>query len=531
MDLSSCLSCPVCLDIFETPLFLPCSHNLCKKCVEPLLIPVRGKDRYQFSCPECRHKMVVSNINNLKTNRVLQGIIDQYRNKSYDIDMDKEPGKDSLCEEHGCENLRYVNYCSDCNIPVCYKCMAFSHKDHSVCPLQQAWREKQKSFQSNLEIMETQNVGMELFVSKIRHILQEVKKNGDETKQKIFSECEKLIEIIEDKKREMSLEIEEEQDAKLLSLKEQVAEYEMKLKQAQKHVDFAKCSLNSDLATRLKACQVLEERLAKDTKEHLTLMPVTTAEFTPIVFDVSTERAVLSDMYFVKVQKPGPSDDEIYDIVESYDDRDSWSFAESFSKLFNRKDSEKGIEFQLHPQTAHRNLKVFNSGLSVCHDRAGAEERCLATPSSERFTKHLMVFGNVGISYGRHYWEVSVRESVFCRVGVAYPSLPRDQGLGDNAMSWCFEKYLETRNVVHGLRLREINTPPCSFNRLGVYLDYNAGKVAFFNATAKKHVFTFHTKFVQSVCPAFEVNKGDLTISSGLVIPSFVAEKMGLQVE
>ncbi|XP_070566597.1 E3 ubiquitin-protein ligase Midline-1-like [Ptychodera flava] len=526
MDLSNALSCPVCLDIFETPLFLPCSHNLCKKCLEPLLIKVRGKDRFQFSCPECRHKMVVTSVNNLKVNRGLQGIIEQYRNNTYSFDFDKESQENSLCEEHGCENLRYVNYCVDCEAPVCYKCMAFLHKSHNTKTLEESWKERQKSFQSSLKKLEAENVGMEVFLSKLRYISKEVKTNGEGIKQKILSECDKLVQIIEEKKREMVTEIEEEQDAKLLSLKEQITENEMKIKQIAKQIDFAKCSLNSDLATRLKACQAMEDRITKDAKEHSVLMPVTTPDFTPIIFDISTERAVLSDMYFVKAEKLGPTDDEICEIVENY--TTSSSLADTFSSLFNLRSIDKGIEFQFHVQTAHKNLKVGTSGLSVSHDRVGADERCMDIPSSERFTKHPVVFGNVGISHGRHYWEVTVSKSIFCRVGVAYPNLPRDHGLGDNAMSWCFEKYLETRNVIHGVRTKALEAPPCLFNRLGIYLDYNRGKVAFFNASTKKHLFTFHTKFVQAVCPAFEVNKGEMTISTGLQIPEYVAEKMGL---
>lgn len=31
------LTCPVCLELFADPLMLPCSHSLCKKCLEEML--------------------------------------------------------------------------------------------------------------------------------------------------------------------------------------------------------------------------------------------------------------------------------------------------------------------------------------------------------------------------------------------------------------------------------------------------------------------------------------------------------------
>jgi hypothetical protein len=31
------LTCPVCLELYADPLMLPCSHSLCKKCLEDIV--------------------------------------------------------------------------------------------------------------------------------------------------------------------------------------------------------------------------------------------------------------------------------------------------------------------------------------------------------------------------------------------------------------------------------------------------------------------------------------------------------------
>lgn len=31
------LTCPVCLELYADPLILPCSHSMCKKCLEEIL--------------------------------------------------------------------------------------------------------------------------------------------------------------------------------------------------------------------------------------------------------------------------------------------------------------------------------------------------------------------------------------------------------------------------------------------------------------------------------------------------------------
>ncbi|XP_057705191.1 E3 ubiquitin-protein ligase TRIM39-like [Corythoichthys intestinalis] len=42
------LQCPTCLEIFEDPVILPCSHNFCRACLQ------RWKDAGERSCPVCR---------------------------------------------------------------------------------------------------------------------------------------------------------------------------------------------------------------------------------------------------------------------------------------------------------------------------------------------------------------------------------------------------------------------------------------------------------------------------------------------
>ncbi|KAJ9447214.1 hypothetical protein DIPPA_18397 [Diplonema papillatum] len=46
------LTCPVCLEVYEDPVTLPCGHNICEKDVEPLSRASRT-DRF-FRCPKCR---------------------------------------------------------------------------------------------------------------------------------------------------------------------------------------------------------------------------------------------------------------------------------------------------------------------------------------------------------------------------------------------------------------------------------------------------------------------------------------------
>lgn len=45
------LLCPICLNVFEEPIQLPCKHNFCKGCISEAW----AKDNAAVRCPECNH--------------------------------------------------------------------------------------------------------------------------------------------------------------------------------------------------------------------------------------------------------------------------------------------------------------------------------------------------------------------------------------------------------------------------------------------------------------------------------------------
>ncbi|XP_070578944.1 uncharacterized protein [Ptychodera flava] len=77
------LTCPICMEIFNQPLKLPCEHDLCRRCAENLLhsqAVIRGRRPRAFRCPECREKVEVDGrgIDSLRRNVRLQNIIDRF---------------------------------------------------------------------------------------------------------------------------------------------------------------------------------------------------------------------------------------------------------------------------------------------------------------------------------------------------------------------------------------------------------------------------------------------------------------------
>ncbi|KFU83758.1 Tripartite motif-containing protein 39, partial [Chaetura pelagica] len=62
---------------------------------------------------------------------------------------------------------------------------------------------------------------------------------------------------------------------------------------------------------------------------------------------------------------------------------------------------------------------------------------------------------------------------------------------------WNGDKYAATTNPFTPLTLR---VKP---KRVGIFLDYEAGKVAFYNVTDRSHIFTFSATFTGKIWPLF----------------------------
>uniref|UniRef100_UPI003AB108D7 E3 ubiquitin-protein ligase Midline-1-like isoform X1 n=1 Tax=Centroberyx gerrardi TaxID=166262 RepID=UPI003AB108D7 len=88
--LESELTCPICLELFEDPLLLPCAHSLCFGCAHRILVSHCATNESvqsigAFQCPTCRYVISLSpqrGLDGLKRNVTLQNIIDRVQRAS-----------------------------------------------------------------------------------------------------------------------------------------------------------------------------------------------------------------------------------------------------------------------------------------------------------------------------------------------------------------------------------------------------------------------------------------------------------------
>nr|AAH20156.1 Trim41 protein [Mus musculus] len=189
------------------------------------------------------------------------------------------------------------------------------------------------------------------------------------------------------------------------------------------------------------------------------------------------------------------------------------------------------VDLTLDPDTAH-------PALLLSPDRRGvrlAERRQEVPEHSKRFSADCCVLGAQGFRSGRHYWEVEVGGRRGWAVGAARESTHHKEKVGSGGSSVSSgdasssrhhhrrrrlhlpQQLLLQREVwcvgTHGKRYQAQSSTeqtllsPCEKpRRFGVYLDYEAGRLGFYNADTLAHVHTFSAAFLgERVFPFFRV--------------------------
>ena len=127
--MESDLTCCVCLEVFVYPLMLPCTHNLCRRCVQGLT----GEGAVgKFNCPKCRLEVQTERgkgINSLPRNLALDNLANLFRSKA------------RIAAERSCivHDKSLDLYCQTCKCLVCRDCSSTNHKEfpHNVASMKQ----------------------------------------------------------------------------------------------------------------------------------------------------------------------------------------------------------------------------------------------------------------------------------------------------------------------------------------------------------------------------------------------------------
>nr|XP_015194951.1 PREDICTED: butyrophilin subfamily 1 member A1-like isoform X1 [Lepisosteus oculatus] len=170
-----------------------------------------------------------------------------------------------------------------------------------------------------------------------------------------------------------------------------------------------------------------------------------------------------------------------------------------------------GADIIMDKETSHPKLRVSEDGKRVQYD-----ESLNDVPNNERRYKYWSgVLGTQGFSNGKHYWEVNVGELDHWDLGVAYETVRKDL-IGDIQPN---HDYMSIWFVYNEYRALDTTRPRIqtkgTVHTVGVFLDYEGGKVSFYDVENKFHLYTFSKNFERTLYPFFNPwgNTKPLTIT------------------
>ncbi|XP_077349561.1 E3 ubiquitin/ISG15 ligase TRIM25-like [Lithobates pipiens] len=521
-DVRQELDCSICLNIYTDPVNLRCGHNFCRVCIDGVLDTQEGSGGY--SCPQCREKFQDRPV--LQRNITLRNIVEAFRPTQL------EEGKTGIfctycyhspvpavksclhCEASLCDNhlrihstspehvltdpttsmenrkcsihrelLKY--YCTEDSACICVSCrLDGEHRGHKVETLDEASEKKKQ---------------------KLRNVLQKLMTEREET--------EKRVQSLQDRRRkvqEKSAGLTERVTALFIELRRHLEDLE---KRVLRNISSQEERISwSDLIHRL---EIKKEDLSRKMEDIEELCNMTD----PLTVLQESDTGDLCD-----TEEGDDEDRERHDrLLHDGGDLDvsgiSHTLHTGLSDMIKGGNVffyiQEASDILLDVNTAHNNLQISDDMKTV--SRSDIEQNRPETP--ERFQWWPQVLSSQRFSSGRHYWEVDVSEAENYIIGMCYPSIERrggeQAGIGNNNKSWSLWRYIGECFLRHDNK--QIRTSPnLSSNRVRIYVDYEAGRLSFYDLCDPiRHLHTFTTTFTEPLHAGLWVWKGSITISGG----------------
>ena len=244
------LTCPICLEQYTNPKFLPCFHSFCSKCLGSVPLELQNGS-YTLPCPTCRSPCQLSQqgvqalpssftINNLSevynlmkkvsgnrhascdkcnssdadryckqcakflcqpcllvhnewmTDHQTLGL-DEVVNTAYQLPQAK-PEAISNCTQHS-EPLKV--YCETCEELICQLCTVKKHRDHDYDVVGDAFAKHKHKIESNLQPLQRQIHRLAEALANLIKRREEISNQGGRAKNEIHLEIERLKQLLD----------------------------------------------------------------------------------------------------------------------------------------------------------------------------------------------------------------------------------------------------------------------------------------------------------------------------------------------
>ncbi|XP_053578114.1 E3 ubiquitin/ISG15 ligase TRIM25-like [Bombina bombina] len=514
-DLREELTCPICLSIYTDPVNLSCGHNFCLGCIESVLGTQEGSGVY--TCPECRKEFC--NRPELQRNIALCNVvthlqITQPEQKdtgvfcTYCVHSPVPAAKSCLlCEASLCDTHLRVHskseehvltepttswgnrkcsihkklleyYCTEDAACICVSCsLAGEHRGHQVELLNEASEKKKKKLKNVLQKLTTKREKTEKRVQSLQKHRRGVQEKAAGVTERLTALIRDIRKQLEDLEKRVLSDITRQQEQVLLTISDLIQQLEKE----------------KDELTR-KMCHIEELYNMTDPLTVLQEQESHRDDF------YGAEKGDNEVTQIGDKQVPAGGDlDEGLISVTLYR-----GLADIVTDVKREIYVQVTSNILLDINTAHNYVIVSGDLKTVSWSRINQQRP--ETP--ERFTYKPQVLSTRSFSSGRHYWEVQISESGCWRVGVCYTSMGRggrQSGIGNNNKSWCLRGYNKDLSVIHNTILTSL-CPPLSCDTVGILLDYEAGRLTFYELCDPiRHLHTVTVTFTEPLHAAFGV--------------------------
>ncbi|XP_072559356.1 zinc-binding protein A33-like [Paramormyrops kingsleyae] len=445
------LCCAVCSDFFKDPVVLKCSHSFCQVCLQKF-----WKENSSRKCPLCRRK---SSGEDPPVNIVLRNIVESYlqqRSVRKVAEKSEAPEKsESRCSLHG-EKL--LLYCVEDQEPICVVCQtARKHRDHQICPLEEAVEDKKEDLRASLIPLKEKLEKFTKLKQEFEQTAKHIKSQSQQTEKRIKEEFEELHQFLR-----------EEEEARLDILRVEEKEKSERMKEKIENISKQVSTLSEkirDIEKAMGAEDISFLKTVKDTKEKVQC----------------------------SLQDPKLTSGALIDVAKHLGSL-------KFSVWEKMLGTVQYTPVTLDPNTAAPWLSVSDDLTSVRD--TGVKQQLPDNP--ERFSYCVNVLGSEGFNSGKHSWEVEVGDTPKWDVGVAAESVNRKGGITCCPEEGFWVVFLRNGDMYEACdssvtRLRLKRKP----QRIRVQLDYDRGEVSFFNPTDMSLIYTFKGTFTGRLFPFF----------------------------
>ncbi|XP_030055758.1 E3 ubiquitin-protein ligase TRIM39-like isoform X5 [Microcaecilia unicolor] len=456
-------SCSMCLDYFTDPVTTDCGHNFCRSCITQSW---EGRDT-NFSCPQCRE---TTQQRNLRSNRQLANVTEMVKKLSQ---CSVRPKEEDLCEEHE-ERLKL--FCEEDQKIICLICReSRDHKSHTVIPIKEAVQEYKAKLKMHLKPLRKNLKDLLKFKCAERKKTEVLRRETERKRQIVESEFEELHQFLNKEKQILLSRLEEEEKKILQRITENVTQLEEQ-----------SSSLMQLISETQEKSQQPATELLKDVKDALSRCEK--MKF-PEPEAVSTDLKVGFQLSYPQQLKKWITK---FGVKSHPAGMDWWM---EFGRC--------KVNLTLDPETAHPNLVLSEDGKSVTW--RNTRQNVPDTP--QRFDLYPCVLGREGFTSGRHYWEVEVGDLKFCSLGVCQDSVRRKGEIALSPGEGFWTVRLWNKQEFWALTSPQTQLPLSEIPRaVGILLDYEAGKVLFYDAENKSLLFTFTDIFKGKLRPFFWTN-------------------------